>query len=353
MVLIKLKDDIPIWRIKYMPESLDDICGREKMKIQLKDIIKKQNFPHMLFVGANGIGKTTIARIFCKEFLGENFNANYKLIYADIPLTNEERSQAKSEAYISTSKIGSIAGKRITTPIFIQIKVKPFVELKVLGGAPFKILIVKNFDALGNNQQGFRRLMEIYGSNCRMILITTKISGIIDPILSRCQIFLISQVDLKSFRELINKIAINESLKIQDNVIEILYRLSDGKIYQGIDILQLCSLSGKIINVQSLYETYQQFQNDMIKKLLLNIFQGNFSKARDIMRNIITGYKYTSRELFLLLLNELHKLPISKFARSKIINIIADADFRAIDGQDDDIQISALLSKICLFSEYM
>ena len=258
-----------------------------------------------------------------------------------------------SEAYISTSKIGSIAGRRIRTPAFIQVKVKPFVQLKVLGDAPFKILIVKNFEALGTNQQGFRRLMEIYGSNCRMILITTKISGIIDPIVSRCQLFLISQIDLNSFQILMNEIAENESLAIEDNVIEILYNISEGKLSRAIDILQLSSISGKTIDLNKLFEYSQKFQNDLIRSLLLMALKGDFPKARELSRNIISNYKYNPHELFNLLLNELNKLPLSKFARSQLIYLIADADFRAIGGLDSDIQISALLSKICLFSEYL
>jgi replication factor C small subunit len=258
-----------------------------------------------------------------------------------------------SEAYISTSKIGSIAGRRITTPAFIQVKVKPFVQLKVLGDAPFKILIIKNFEALGPNQQGFRRLMEIYGSNCRMILITTKISGVIDPIVSRCQLFLISQIDFNSFQELINKIAENESLEIEDNVIEILYNISEGKISRAIDILQLSSIKGKTIDLNKLFEYSQKFQNDLIRSLLLMALRGDFPKARELSRNIISNYKYNPHKLFNLLLNELNKLPLSKFARAQLINLIADADFRALDGIDNDIQISALLSKMCLFSEHL
>ena len=239
--------EIPIWRIKYLPKTLDEVCGREKIKEGLKNIIKQGNFPHLLFVGSEGIGKATLATLFSKEFLGRFYNANFKLIYANVPLTEEERQLARAEAYVSKSKIGSIAGRRITTPAFIQVKVKPFVQLKVLGDAPFKILIVKNFETLGSNQQGFRRLMEIYGSNCRMILITTKISGVIDPIVSRCQLFLIYQVNFNSFKGVRNKIADNESLDVEDGTIEILYKVSNGKISRAIDLLQLSSVSGKDI----------------------------------------------------------------------------------------------------------
>ena len=82
-------------------------------------------------------------------------------------------------------------------------------------------------------------------------------------------------------------------------------------------------------------------------------FSGNYNKARELSRTIQTRYKYRTQELFELILEELSKLPLSNFARTKIINFIAEADFRAIDGRDVDIQISNLISKICNFSEYL
>jgi DNA polymerase III delta prime subunit len=51
------------------------------------------------------------------------------------------------------------------------------------------------------------------------------------------------------------------------------------------------------------------------------------------------------------MLTEVAKLPFSTYSRIKLINFIAEADFRAIDGRDTDIQISHLLAKICQFSE--
>ena len=348
-----MSNDIPIWRIKYHPKSLEQISGREEIIENLNQIIKWGNFPHLLFVGSEGIGKTTIACLFSKKFLGRSSDANLKLVYANIPLSEEERKQARSEAYISTSRIGSLAGRRITTPAFIQVKVKPFVQLKAFGDAPFKILIVKNFEALGTNQQGFRRLMEKYGTNCRMVLITTKISSIINPIVSRCQIFLIPRIEFKNFKNLIIDIAKKESLQISDDVIETLYKISGGKFSRAIDLLQLSSITGKSIDKNKLHENSQIFQNDLIRNLLMIALKGDFPKTRELARKILSNYKYDSQELFKLLLDELHKLPLSKYTRSTLINLIADSDFRALAARDNDIQISALLSKICLFSEYL
>lgn len=343
----------PIWRIKYLPYTLEEICGREVIIDRLNNFIKSKNFPHLLFFGPEGIGKTTIARLFSKLFLGDFFDANFRIVYANVPLTSEELKEARSEAYISTSRIGSLAGKTITTPAFLQVKIKPFIQLKVLGGAPFKILIIKNFESLGSNQQGFRRLMESYGTNCRMILITTKISNIIDPIISRCQIFLVPPPDFKSFTELISDIAIKESLKIDNEAIKLLYRYTEGKIANAIDLLQLSSIKSKIVDINKLYDNLISSQKDLVRSLLLLCFKGDFLKARDLFRKIQGSYRYSAHEIFNFLMLELLKLPISTFSKCKLMDLISKADFRAVDGIDVDIQTSNLIAKICYFSNFI
>ena len=142
-----------------------------------------------------------------------------------------------------------------------------------------------------------------------------------------------------------------ESLDIEENVIEVLYNICEGKISKAIDLIQLCSVSGNKIDLEKLYENSQKFQKNLVRSLLLVLFKGDFKKAREISRNILSSYKYDSHELFAELLIQLSKLPLGTYIRGKIITMIADADFRALDGRDNDIQVSALLSKLCLFSE--
>ncbi|MFX1498161.1 MAG: AAA family ATPase [Promethearchaeota archaeon] len=348
-----MSSESPIWRIKYLPRTLKEICGRGLIKERLNNFVTSKNFPHLLLSGPEGIGKTTLATLFSKLFLGDFFDANFRIVYANVPLTSDELKEARSEAYISTSKIGSIAGKKIATPAFLQVKIKPFIELKVLGESPFKILVIKNFESLGTNQQGFRRLMESYGTNCRMILITNKISNIIDPIISRCQIFIISPADYKSFKKLILEISVKELLKIEDDTIKLLYKLTEGKIANAIDLLQLSSIKSKIIDINKLYSNLLSSQKDLVKKLLLLCFRGDFSKARELFRKIQTSYRYSAHEIFKFLMDESLQLPISTFSKCKLIDLISRADFRAVDGLDMDIQISNLIAKICYFSEFI
>jgi DNA polymerase III delta prime subunit len=348
-----MSEDIPVWRIKYLPKKLNEVCGRTEVVERLHRSVKEKNFPHLLFVGSEGSGKTIIATLFSQEFLGKYFKSNFQKVYADMPLTSEELKQASSDAYVSTNKIGSLAGKKITTPAFIQVKIKPFIELKALGDVPFKILIVKNFEALGSNQQAFRRLMEIYGKNCRMILITTKISAIIDPIISRCQIFLISPPDYEDFNREIQKIIDHEDLMIEEKDIKLIYKITNGKIADAIDLLQLSSIPGEKIDETTIYENIVTSKTNLVRNLLLLCLKGDFPKAIELSRKIQSDYKYSSQEVFSLILREMFKLPLSRYARNHIVNLIADADYRAIDGLDTDIQISNLLAKLCDYSEFL
>ena len=48
------QSNVPIWRIKYQPNSLDKICGRKNIIERLKGVIEQRNFPHLLFVGSEG-----------------------------------------------------------------------------------------------------------------------------------------------------------------------------------------------------------------------------------------------------------------------------------------------------------
>ncbi len=145
-------------------------------------------------------------------------------------------------------------------------------------------------------------------------------------------------------------IAEKESLKINKETIRALYEITAGKLSHAIDLLQICSISGNDIDIDKLYENLLNSKNDMIRSLLIMCFKGDFRKARELSRKIQSSYKFTSQEMFHIMLNELGKLPFSAYSRIQLINLIAEADFRAIDGRDTDIQISNLLAKLCQFS---
>ena len=57
-----------LWVEKYRPKTVDGYVFRdEHQKAQVKQWIKEQTIPHLLFSGNAGIGKTTLAKLLFNE----------------------------------------------------------------------------------------------------------------------------------------------------------------------------------------------------------------------------------------------------------------------------------------------
>lgn len=56
-----------IWTEKYRPQTLEDCILPEKIKTDLIAFKEKGNLPNVIFAGSAGIGKTSVAKAFCKE----------------------------------------------------------------------------------------------------------------------------------------------------------------------------------------------------------------------------------------------------------------------------------------------
>ncbi|MHA1819254.1 MAG: hypothetical protein ACTSVC_02190, partial [Promethearchaeota archaeon] len=363
-----------LFSLKYAPQDLNQIVGRAEIIDQLKKIIDSKNMPHLLFNGPNGNGKMTAALNFAKALLGDSFYANCKVVYADDPLTKEERDQVRRASYISTSKLGSSAGSSFTWPAFIFSRIKGFLELKPIGEYPYKILIIRNFHLLENEQQGFRRLMEKYSATCRMILLTEHISSIIDPILSRCRIFFFGEIPYNDFEAFIKDVIQKENIVMKNSVIKGLYQATHGKIGKALDTIQIAyfiaqskrkliegksktdkedikspdRVQGKSVEPPielSHLDIYLASKDDFtqnVNNLLRYILLKDIEKAESMLTTLLKG-GHSYQDIISTISEEVFKFPINDSIKSGILNEIAEIDFNAIDGNDVSIQLSNLI----------
>lgn len=343
----KFNTGCPIWRIKYRPNSLAAIKDYyPSVYKQVSAFIKAQNFPHLMLIGPNGSGKTMIAELIAREMLQKEFQMNCQILYADDPISKEERAQSRREGHVSASMIGSGSGSQKNFRPFIQIKVRPFVGTKKFGKAPFKILIIKNFHSLDVEQQAFRRILEKYSNNCRMILITDRISGIIDPIVSRCQILMIPYLPDFKFNKLIKSICDQEKVPVNLDIIEYIRHMSGKNIGKALDLIQITQNKYSNITLENLSKTYTAISDRGILNLISLSIDGNIKSLRSKLRSIFKSQNLSINQILVEMSKKISVLPLEPHVQALYLDLIANCDFESLDGRSDEIQLINLLTKM-------
>jgi replication factor C small subunit len=308
-----------IWAEKYRPQELDEIVGQDEIVRRAKAFIEQKNMPHLLFAGPAGTGKTTLALVIVKKLFGKNWRENYLELNA-----SDER------------------GINV-----IREKVKDFARTKAIGNVPFKIIFLDEADALTREaQQALRRTMENFTSTCRFILSCNYSSKIIDPIQSRTTIFRFRALSFDDIKKVIERIAKNEKLKIDKEAIKAIYELSEGDCRRAINMLQATASISKEITEEKIYEAVAQVSPKDASQILNLAFQGKFKEAREKLLDILTKKGVYGLDLIKSIQKEIALLDIPIEKKAKIIEKVAETEFRIAEGGDELIQIESLLAFI-------
>ncbi len=313
-----------VWAEKYRPQDFDEIVGQPEIVKRAKAFVEQKNMPHLLFAGPSGTGKTTLALVMVKKLFGKNWRENYLELNA-----SDER------------------GINI-----IRQKVKDFARTKAIGNAPFKIIFLDEADALTREaQQALRRTMENFTSTCRFILSCNYSSKIIDPIQSRTSIFRFRSLNLEDAQKIIERIAKNEKLKIEKNAIKAIYEISEGDCRRMINLLQTIASTNKVINEDIIYNVIAEAKPKDISEILNNALKGNFNEAREKLINILIRQGVYGIDIIKGIQKEILNLDIPIEKKMRIIEKIAETEFRLVEGADELVQLESLLVFISLIAK--
>jgi len=310
-----------LWVEKHRPRSVDAIRGQPSVVSRLTAYAASGTFPHLLFAGPPGTGKTTAAMALTRDVLGEEFRANLLEMNA-----SDER------------KLESI-----------RTKVKDFARTAPYGGAVFKIIFLDEADALTNDAQGaLRRIMEQHAATCRFILSCNYSSKVIEPIQSRCAVFRFRPLANADVEAQINSVAGQEGVELDADACEAVVAVSLGDMRKAITALQVAAAVDMHVTRALVYETTATAPPESLHQYLMACREDGFHVARRRLRDLLDRYGLAGTDFVNQLHRELYDTDfLSEAAKISLTSLMAEIDFRLVEGGGEQLQLDALTAHIC------
>ena len=276
----------------------------------------------MLFAGPPGVGKTCCAIALAKELFKDGYSQDFLELNA-----SDERG------------IGVVRGA-----------IKDFARTIALTSS-FKIIFLDEADALTPEaQQALRRTMEKYTNTVRFILNANYSSKLIPPIQSRCALFKFKPLIKEDIKERIEYIVKEEKIKIDQEAIIAINEVCEGDLRTAINLLQTAA-STTDHNRKDIYVVSNSAQPQDILNLIEACLSKDFLKARTTLETLLFDHGLSGEDIISHIYKKIiaypeDKIPIDK--KLKIIDKIAEFNYRLVQGANDRIQLEALLSQIIL-----
>ena len=313
--------DNALWTEKYRPSDFSEIKGQKEIVKRVKAFVEQQNLPHLLFAGPAGVGKTSLSLVIAKKLFKDLWRQNFLEL------------NASDERGIDV----------------IRNKVKDFARTKAIGNVPFKIIYLDECDALTREaQQALRRTMENYTQNCRFILSANYSSKIIEPIQSRCVVFRFKLIDKKDIFAIIDKIADEEKLKIDEKAKEALYGISEGDCRKLENILQSSAAIYNHITEDLIHSMASVAKPKEIREVLELALGNRFIDARNKLLELMLNYGLAGIDVIKQVQKEIIELNIGNRSKMLLIEKCGEIEFRMTEGSDEFVQLEALLSQFAL-----
>jgi replication factor C subunit 3/5 len=304
------------WSEKYRPKKFDELISQQNVIRIISNMIKNDKFPHLLFYGESGTGKTTTAHICARMLYGDN----YKHMIAEF-----NGSDDRGIGVVRNIK------KYVSTSQFFSDKIK--------------IVILDEADSMTPEAQfALRRTIEKYTLNARFIFICNYVDKIIPAICARCMQFRFKPLENRLIMDKMIEICNLEKLNYKKNGLNTIIKLTDSDMRKCYNLLQSIAMSYDVINENNVYDCTGTPSHQLINSILDKLMS---DEKLDIVYNyimkIINENGYTLSDLIKLITEELINLKIEQHKLSSLLIDLANIETRLEQNQCSNIQLAGFV----------
>jgi len=308
-----------MWAEKYRPKTLNDIVNQKEIVERLKSFARSRNVPHCIFAGPPGTGKTTAALCLARG------------LYGDVYREHIMELNASDERGINV----------------VRETVKTFARVKSIGEIPFKIMILDEADNMtADAQQALRRTMERFTGTCRFIMCANYSGKIIEPIQSRCAPFRFTYLPREEHDRYLKVMAEKEKVKLSSEGVDAIFEVCGGDLRRAINTLQAAASLDKPVDAKTIYSITGRATPADVQRMMKTAIEGDFLGARKQLRDMIQKYGIAGSDIIRQIHTEIFRSDIPEQWKIRLADVVGEADYRLVEGSDEEIQLSALLARL-------
>ena len=267
---------------KWRPKVFSDVIGQEHITETLKKQVAEGRTSHAyLFTGTRGTGKTTCAKILAKAVNCEHPVNGDPCCQCPSCIGLESGSfldvlELDAASNNGVDQVRTLRDEAIYAPANVKKRVYIVDEVHMLSTAAFNALL---------------KILEEPPAHLMFILATTELHKVPATILSRCQRYSFKRILPKDIARRLTYVAQQEQIDLTPDGAELLSRLADGALRDGLSLLDQCAAAGGTVDSRAVLEVLGLAGNLQTAQLMRDILDRNAQAALLLLNELYTGGK--------------------------------------------------------------